>query len=265
MGANTDAIHISRCWNHKVKFNQKADRNTMRVMVRLILGVVIAPLFAHAQGAVGDWQGDLKAGGAELRLLLHISRSKNGMLNATLDSISQGRAGIPVDSVVLHDNVLTLKLDSIHGSYRGVLSRDANSMEGTWTQGMDFPLAFKRIRASSPSNTSTDESKVLEGTWSGNLQVGKRSLVLVFRIFATPAGLAGTLDSPDQHVSGLPITRVIHSGSSLEIEVDSIHAQFEAQFLGGDETAMTGQWHQNGSALPLIMRKSISSSRPAPK
>ncbi|MGD1078140.1 MAG: hypothetical protein ABR881_07455 [Candidatus Sulfotelmatobacter sp.] len=45
---------------------------------------------AQAQDIAGDWQGTLSAGGAELRLVLHITKAADGSLKATLDSVDQG-------------------------------------------------------------------------------------------------------------------------------------------------------------------------------
>src|SRR5579863_3109421 len=63
----------------------------------LILTLLLAASFAHTQDIAGDWQGTLSAGGTELRLVLHITKSSDGSLKATLDSIDQpGANGIPV-------------------------------------------------------------------------------------------------------------------------------------------------------------------------
>ncbi len=52
-----------------------------------------------APALVGDWQGTLKVGGVELRLVLHVSEGESGDWKATLDSVDQGANGIPVTSM----------------------------------------------------------------------------------------------------------------------------------------------------------------------
>ena len=48
---------------------------------------------SFAQDIVGDWNGKLTVGTAELRLVLHITKAADGSLKATLDSIDQGAPG----------------------------------------------------------------------------------------------------------------------------------------------------------------------------
>jgi hypothetical protein len=76
----------------------------------LILSALVATtvVLASAQDIAGDWQGTLSANGAELRLALHITKSTDGTLKATLDSVDQGANGIPVSSISLKDSKLTL-------------------------------------------------------------------------------------------------------------------------------------------------------------
>jgi hypothetical protein len=46
-------------------------------------------LLAGAQDISGDWQGTLKAGAQEIRILLQIAKSGNGEWRATMLSIGQ--------------------------------------------------------------------------------------------------------------------------------------------------------------------------------
>ncbi len=99
---------------------------------------------ARAQDLVGDWQGTLSAGGMELRLVIHITRGADGQLSATLDSIDQGATGIPVTSVAVKDNVLTLTVASIGGTFDGIINANG-TIDGVWAQGPGrIPLLFTR-------------------------------------------------------------------------------------------------------------------------
>ena len=106
-----------------------------------------AAALAHAQDIAGDWQGTLSAGGAELRLVLHITKAPDGGLKATLDSVDQGANGIPVNSVTLKDSKLNLDVAAVHGTYEGKVAADGTTISGTWTQGQALPLEFKRATA----------------------------------------------------------------------------------------------------------------------
>ena len=96
----------------------------------LILTVLIlATGLARAQDVAGDWQGTLQAGGAELRLVLHITKAADNTLKATLDSIDQpGGNGIPVSSISLKDSQLNLGIDAVHGTYEGKVAADGKTM-----------------------------------------------------------------------------------------------------------------------------------------
>jgi len=119
--------------------------------ILILAALVAAAGLAQAQDKdlTGDWQGTLSAGGANLRLVLHVSKAADGSLKANLDSVDQG-VNIPVNSVTYKDSRLCLSLEMIHGSYEDKISTDGNVISGTWTQGQPFPLDFKRA---APPNT----------------------------------------------------------------------------------------------------------------
>jgi hypothetical protein len=121
------------------------------ILTTLIAAAGLAQVQAHAQtdDITGGWQGTLPAGGANLRLVLHVSKAADGSLKANLDSLDQG-VNIPVNSVTYKDSRLCLSLEMIHGSYEDKISTDGNVISGTWTQGQPFPLDFKRA---APPNT----------------------------------------------------------------------------------------------------------------
>ena len=121
--------------------------------ILIFLVLLISSALSQAQDIAGDWHGTLSAGGAELRLVLHIVKAPDNNLKATLDSIDQpGANGIPVNSITLKDSKLSLDLATIHGTYEGKVAPDANTISGTWTQTQSLPLEFKRANA--PINRS---------------------------------------------------------------------------------------------------------------
>ena len=97
-----------------------------------------------AQDIAGDWQGTLKTGAAELRIVLNIAKQPDGSWKATLFSIDQGTDGIPVNSLKLQGSSLKMTVEAIRGTYEGTLGTDGASIEGTWTQGKPLPLGLKR-------------------------------------------------------------------------------------------------------------------------
>lgn len=215
--------------------------------------VVAAACFASAQDIAGDWQGTLSANGAELRLVLHITKSDNGALKATLDSVDQNANGIPVSSISLKDSKLSLSVDAVHGSYEGKVAADGNTISGTWSQGQPLALDFKR--ATAPVKTEHEPAKPsdIDGTWMGSLDTGTIKLRIVLHIVNTEDGLTATLDSPDQGAKGLPVTSVKRDGAALKMEAKQLGGVFEGK-IAADRSLIEGTWTQGGANLPLVLK-----------
>ncbi|MGD0213947.1 MAG: alpha/beta fold hydrolase [Terriglobales bacterium] len=209
---------------------------------------------SSAQNVAGDWQGTLKAGGAELRLVLHVAKNADGSLKATLDSVNQGANGIPVTSISLKDSKLNFTVDAVHGSYEGKVTSDANEISGTWTQGQALPLIFKRTAAPVKTAHKAAKPSDIDGAWLGSLDAGAMKLRILFHITNTEDGLAATLDSPDQGKNGIPVTSVTRNGTSLKLEVKSIAGSFEGK-ISPDLSAVEGTWTQMGNSLPLTLKR----------
>ena len=219
---------------------------------------------AQAQLA-GDWQGTLRAGGVELRLVLHISAGKDGALTATLDSIDQGALGIPVSSISLKGSAFSMTVDAVHGTYEGTVNKDAGEIEGTWSQGQPLPLNFKRaapqatVKPAAPSD--------IDGTWMGTLSAGAIQLRIVFKIANTTAGLTARMQSPDQSPAWVPASAVKRDGAALTIEVKGIGASFSGK-IGADLNSIDGTFTQMGNDLPLQLKRVKDEStleRPRPQ
>jgi uncharacterized protein len=87
----------------------------------------------YAQDISGDWQGTLKAGTQEFRLVVKIDKRANGDWNAMLLSIDQGPdrgAGIAANSVTLQGANLKFTIDAARATYEGKVSADGASIQG---------------------------------------------------------------------------------------------------------------------------------------
>ena len=97
---------------------------------------------------------------------------------------------------------------------------------------------------------SNDEVK---GTWQGSL--GGGVLRIVIRVSANENGdLKAEMDSPDQKAYGLHLDTVIFDGSKIMLKLNMVSAYFDGKF-NPDSIAFEGNWHQNGSAYPLTLKK----------
>jgi pimeloyl-ACP methyl ester carboxylesterase len=215
---------------------------------------VLTPLgYAQAQLA-GDWQGTLSAGGAQLRLALHIAAAKDGSLTATLDSIDQGAIGIPVSSVTLKDSKLSLTVDAVHGTYEGTVNKDASEIDGMWSQGTTLELNWKRgsFAAAPPPKPAAPSD--IDGSWLGTLDAGAIKLRIVFKIVNTADGLTAQMQSPDQSPVWIPATAVRRDGSKLTVEINPIGVVFESK-ISADLNTIEGSFTQMGTPLPLTLKR----------
>jgi hypothetical protein len=225
----------------------------------LLAGLVsmMAPA-CRAQGQVaGDWKGTLSAGGAELRLILHVTAAKDGSLTATLDSVDQGAYGIPVTTVTLKDSKLDLTVDSVQGSYSGTVNKDASEIDGTWSQGTPLALNFRRAAAAEaapPPAPKPAPPTDIDGTWTGVLDAGTTKLRILFEIVNTQDGLTATMQSPDQSPVWIPAASVKRSGSSLTIEIKGIGALYDGKIADGLGT-IDGKFTQMGNTFSLSLQR----------
>ena len=84
-------------------------------------------------------------------------------------------------------------------------------------------------------------------------------LRVVIRFNRTAKGWGATLDSPDQHVHGVPVDVVRVEGDRLNLELPNIGARYAARIAGGE---IQGTWTQNGNVWPLDLKKGESLSAP---
>jgi len=93
----------------------------------------------------GSWEGSLDVDGKTLRLVLKLANQPNGPATATLVSVDQGGAEIPVAAVVQTGSQLKVLVPVIVGNYEGELKDGV--LTGKWTQGpRTWPLVFKRAK-----------------------------------------------------------------------------------------------------------------------
>lgn len=97
----------------------------------------------------GDWDGVLETSNGKLKIVFHIKKEDDGTITATLDSPDQGGFGLAFDEVKFENNVLTMKINQIQGTFTGKLNDENRKFEGTWKQGPgEAPLVMsKRMKS----------------------------------------------------------------------------------------------------------------------
>jgi uncharacterized protein len=115
-------------------------------------GIAMAQAPAADNPLAGIWQGQLKAGALEIRIVFKIASQGDGSLRATLDSPDQGAKGIPFDAVAREADNVTLEVKRLDGKFKGKLSADGRRLKGTWNQGPSaLPLELAKVEKESES------------------------------------------------------------------------------------------------------------------
>lgn len=95
----------------------------------------------------GNWVGSLSVGTVQLRMRFEIGES-GGELTASVFSVDQGNAQVPVESVTLTGATVTIAMPVAGATFEGTLSADRNSIEGSFAQmGSTLALNLERTDA----------------------------------------------------------------------------------------------------------------------
>ncbi len=218
-------------------------------------GPASEPKPAAAPSIVGTWEGALTLPGRKLRVAFRIHPEKDGGYGAVMDSLDQGLHGIPVNTVTFENGKIRMDLVDMHSYYEGSLTGNGD-IKGTWHQGgRALPLDLARTSRGyglEKKQASGDLTPFL-GTWKGRLVVPGGSLRAVFRIAKQSDGsVAATMDSPDQMVVGLPVSKVSAQGKTVTLMVTA-----GARYTGTltRPGAMSGTWEQHGLKFPLDLKR----------
>jgi len=95
------------------------------------------------------------------------------------------------------------------------------------------------------------------GDWEGTLDPGAQPKKrIVVHIAAEQDGsLSGTIDYPDQSVSGIRITAITYKAHNLHFESAPNVSSYDGT-LNADGTEIAGNWQQGGTPLTLIFKRS---------
>ncbi|HIF56593.1 MAG: alpha/beta fold hydrolase [bacterium] len=110
-----------------------------RILLSFILLLAFSGPVLVAQedeGLVGSWRGGLQVGGGvSLTIVFNISQDAGGAFTGTMDSPDQGAVGIPLTSVSIEGNSVTVSIEAAQGTYTGTLSDEGDQLSGIWNQG----------------------------------------------------------------------------------------------------------------------------------
>jgi len=100
------------------------------------------PCILHAQAILGNWQGTLPKTDPQ-RIVLKIVKADDGSLHASYYRPGTGTDGTPMSSITFTPPQLEAAQIFASLSFKGKLSADGKSLEGTWTEGkQSYPLTL---------------------------------------------------------------------------------------------------------------------------
>src|ERR1700691_6135111 len=106
-----------------------------------------------------------------------------------------------------------------------------------------------------PRLTAQDAPPVV-GEWTGTLNPGGQAKKhVVVHISAEQDGsLRGTIDYPDQDVSGIEISAIAYRKSTLHFESTPALCAYDGT-MDNDGSHITGAWKQGGTSLNLVLKR----------
>jgi serine-type D-Ala-D-Ala carboxypeptidase/endopeptidase len=222
--------------------------------------VCLAAAVAQTPKLGGDYSGML----GPLHLKLHLKVGAGGAVDGTLDSVDQGALGLACVNVHVEKKELSFDVPSVGGKWHGTVSDDGASLKGSWSQGQDIPLAFRRDGTEEPFVAAEKPSRV-DGIWLGTLEARGAKLRVQVQVKSDRAGKEYcSLDSLDQGAKGLPCDNVQFKGNQFSFEVPSVKGRWSGT-LAGNGNELDGTWWQ-GQDLPLrLTRKSVALATKAPE
>jgi hypothetical protein len=103
------------------------------------------------------------------------------------------------------------------------------------------------------------EADRMKGTWRGTLDLSRLKPGATLRVVcnvqkSSDGTLTGTLDSPDQGATGIPLDAVTVKDGAFHLQLNKLLASYDGT-VSKDHSEIVGQWKQGPNSLPLTFKK----------
>ncbi|OFE11613.1 hypothetical protein PHACT_13880 [Pseudohongiella acticola] len=129
--------------------NFKLKRHTLTLCFGMFISALLS-INAVAQDLNGRWQGSLVSAQYDpITIVFNFQQADSDTTpTGTLDIPSQFRTGLPIDSIRIRDQQITVSMRSIQAEYYGTLvladNGDVVAIEGDWNQSGEYvPLRLE--------------------------------------------------------------------------------------------------------------------------
>ncbi len=232
----------------------------VRFSIPALLLVLASFLTAQSKTApAGHWEGNIKVPSGDLKVVVDLDRDAKGNWIGDIDLPDQGVKDLPVRDLSVTGDTVTFALPAGPGDpkFNGKLSAEGTALSGDFSQnGGSVPFSLTRtgeakvvVPASSPS---LPEKFV--GVWEGKIETPGGSLRIVFHFENKDGAAVGSIDSPDQGASGIPISRMTVDGNAIQVGVQIISGEYKGK-LSDDGKTISGDWSQGSATLTLVLAK----------
>ena len=185
----------------------------MKKQFALLLMGILVPVCIYSQDISGAWNGKLSLPAGSLTICFNLQKTEQGY-TSTCDSPDQGVKGIPTESTLFKDSVLTIQIPNIHASYKGKLGAD-NKISGNFTQGIPLKLDLEK-----------GESAKMNRPQEPQPPFPYRSEEVTVRNERDGINLAGTLTLPEKGTKFPAVVMVTGSGAQNRDEEIMGHKPF---------------------------------------
>jgi hypothetical protein len=213
----------------------------------------------------GSWHGALKIPQGAFTFVVRFKPADTGELQGSLAVLEQGATEVPLSDIEFANGTLAFKVPLARGEYTGSYAN--GTFTGAWKQPgvgnpqQGLPLALQKGEIAPPVyalKLSPAAFAALSGDWEGSMQIttaqgGKTTLPLVVH-FGTNgnADAVGSIDSPNQHAGGIPITEATVSAGKVVFKAAALNAEYHGDVSGN---TLTGQWTQGLNTIPLTLKR----------
>jgi hypothetical protein len=221
--------------------------------VLFVLGLAAAPAAsAQAPGASGHWTGMLDTPAQTIDLEVDLQPGTPPAWVGTISIPAQNLKAFPL-TVDVQGTSVSFVMANVPGTptFKGTLAADGATITGDFSQGggsLPLKLTRKGDAVIRPAAKSTVIGKDLEGTWSGTLAVGGRTLRLTLKLANGADAATGSIISVDQGGAEIPITTITQAGSHLTLELPAIAGSYSGDLKDG---VLVGTWSQGPGSAPL--------------
>ena len=180
--------------------------------------------------------------------MFRFERGAAGQFVAFFDSPDQGANNVPVSSVTVDGEDVSVGVAVIGGTFTGTLTD--NQIAGHWQQnGQQAMLTLAKGPYVPNAGLTAESQQYLQGIWRGNVDGAD----LVFRFGPDASGTFTTfLDVASVGMLNVPVSGVTLEGQSLHFVMNAINARFAGALSGGE---ITGTWTRLDVDSPLTLRR----------